>query len=69
MAVGLLVAALIAWVIDRYQEHQRKIRECVASGGHYFEYVSAWNEGKLWQRRCTRCPYQEPSGPPEEGEE
>ena len=56
------ITGFIWWISDRARLRREAIEACP---GHKYEYVSVFNEGRMWVRRCRLCPYQEPVIDPE----
>ena len=61
--VALFVASIgWGWQIAGYakrkaKEKQDAIAECAARG-HYWKYLSAYDEGRTWIKSCPNCPIQ-----------
>jgi hypothetical protein len=56
IAICLALIGTILNLRDWYAARQRLMAECA----HRWIYISAWNEGRYWNRVCRHCPKQEP---------
>jgi len=57
--LGLLLGAsgLAWWVSERARLHREAVARCP---GHEYDYVSVYDEGRMWVAMCRLCPHQEP---------